>query len=113
MTRERGSGTVLVLAVLGAMSVVLASALLVLSAMQARGCAQTAADLGALAAAGHGDQSCEVARWVIAANGAELTMCAVEGHHVRLQTEAPVYWAGRQIWLRARAVSHAGPVGVP
>lgn len=84
---QRGSGTVLalgVVAVLGAVALVAGSAG---SVALARHRAETAADLGALAAAdrlGHSSdtQACGVAASVVAANEASLESCDVDGAEV-------------------------------
>jgi secretion/DNA translocation related TadE-like protein len=78
-SRERGSGTVLLLAVVGVLAVVAAAIGLLAAAQGARGRAQTAADLAALAAAsawrdGWGDP-CGVAAVAVRRNGARLTDC--------------------------------------
>ena len=108
---DRGSGTVLVLAVVGALAVLLTTALLALAAMQARGRAQTAADLGAIAGAASFSDRCATAGRVVTANGAALTDCAVEGTHVRVRAAVAVSWGGRPTGLVARAAAHAGPAG--
>ncbi len=80
--KERGAGTVLVLA-LAAVVVLLALAVAALGAAQrARGAAQAAADLGALAAAQalrHGIDPCPTAEAVVDRNGAVLARCEPEG----------------------------------
>jgi len=79
---ERGAGTVLVLGI-AACAVVLGLGLAALgAAQQARGAAQSAADLGALAgatAARHGRDPCEVAREAVHRNGGKVASCAPEG----------------------------------
>ncbi|WP_456844413.1 Rv3654c family TadE-like protein [Cellulomonas sp. P5_C6] len=80
---DRGSGTVLLLAVVGAAVSVAAMLGLLGSAQLARGRAQTAADLGALAGASRlldaaGDP-CELAGEVVGRNGARLAGCVDEG----------------------------------
>lgn len=82
------------------------------AAVHARGVAQTAADLGALAAAtalqrpGAADV-CGVAREVVAANGAELTTCRVRGEEVEVEARAAV----TATLPPARAHARAGPAG--
>jgi secretion/DNA translocation related TadE-like protein len=81
--RERGSATVITLAVglvavLMAMTVAAAGA-----AMVARQRAQAAADLAALAAAGDATEgeagACAAARQIAGANGAEIVHCGLNG----------------------------------
>ena len=79
MSRERGSGTVLLLAIVGALVVVGGAIGLLAAAQGARGRAQSAADLAALAAAsawqdGWGDP-CAVAAVAVRRNGARLVGC--------------------------------------
>ncbi|MEU2199922.1 Rv3654c family TadE-like protein [Isoptericola sp. NPDC019482] len=80
-SRERGAGTVLVLA-LAAVVVLLALAVGALGAAQrARGSAQAAADLGALAAATawrQGADPCATAAEAVRRNGGEVVSCAPE-----------------------------------
>ncbi|MBW0256267.1 histidine kinase, partial [Cellulomonas sp. PS-H5] len=89
-TRDRGSASVLVVGLVGVV-VLLAGTLGLLGVVQAaRGRAQAAADLAALAAAerrlrGHADP-CGLAREVAARNGAALAGCTAVGEgdvHVR------------------------------
>lgn len=67
--------------------------------------ATTAADLAALAAAQ--DTDCGKARDVAASNGAELTMCRVEGLDVIVDVRVPVRLPGQQTFVTA--LSRAGP----
>jgi len=84
-------------------------------AVHARGTAQVAADLGALAAAealhdlsaAHLDP-CTVAGQVVAANGAEVTGCRTEGADVVVSTRVPL---ADGTGLAARAVARAAPAG--
>lgn len=82
---DRGSGTVLVLALVAVALVVAAMLGLLGSAQLGRGRAQTAADLGALAGAsrllagGSPGDPCPVAAEVVRRNGARLTSCTDEG----------------------------------
>ncbi|GAA1718300.1 hypothetical protein GCM10009809_12740 [Isoptericola hypogeus] len=117
MSRERGAGTVLVLAV-AAVVVLLALAVGVLgSAQRARGTAQAAADLGALAAATavrRGSDSCAVAEEAVRRNGAELVACSPEpGGVVGVRTARAAVGAGAGPWDAvlgdARAHARAGP----
>lgn len=109
---ERGSATPFAIACLGLL-VLLAAALGVVSAMiHAQRQAQSAADLGALAAAqalarGNGD-GCAAGGRVAEANGAALTSCQVSGREVRLSVEvAGPRWLGQTADLTAEA--RAGP----
>lgn len=91
---DRGSGTVLVLGIVGA-AIVVATVLAALATAQgARGRAQTAADLGALAAATalrHGEDACEVAADAVRRNGADLVECLrQEDGVVRVETRYPL-----------------------
>jgi secretion/DNA translocation related TadE-like protein len=100
---ERGAGTVLLLAV-AAVVVLVALAIAALGAAQrARGVAQSAADLGALAAATalrHGIDPCATAAAGVERNAAELAACEVEpGGVVRVTTERAV--VGPDTWIGA------------
>lgn len=108
--RERGSATVLVLAVvvvalLGALTLAV-----VVTAVAGRGAAQAAADLGALggstvAVRGTGDP-CAIAARVVARNGATLDRCAtVPGGVVEVAVSLRTWPSG----LMARAEARAGP----
>ena len=84
---DRGSGTVLLLALVAVLLVVAALLGLLASAQLARGRAQTAADLGALAGAAHllagrvGDP-CAVAGQAVRRNGGTLAACTDDGRGV-------------------------------
>jgi len=82
--RDQGSGTVLLLALVAVVLVVAAMLGLLASAQHARGRAQSAADLGALAgaaalAAGHRGDPCLQAAEVIRRNRGTLASCTDEG----------------------------------
>jgi len=91
---QRGSGTVLVLAVVGVLTLVAVVLGLLAAAQGARGRAQSAADLAALAAAGAwrdgwGDP-CAVAAVVVRRNGARLADCdALAGGIVTVEATYP------------------------
>lgn len=110
---ERGSGTVLGLAlVVVLLAAVLAVALLG-SVMTARGRAQAGADLAALAAATALDRhgpgaACESAAQTARANGVTLAACSVEDADVVVAAtvEADLGALGRRA---ARAEARAGP----
>ncbi|GAA4702103.1 Rv3654c family TadE-like protein [Nocardioides conyzicola] len=108
---ERGSVIPFAIACLGLL-VLLAAALGVVAAMvRAERRAQSAADLGALAAAqavARGADACAAGVRVSAANGASVTSCRVSGREVRLQVEvAGPRWLGQTGNLTAEA--RAGP----
>jgi len=110
---ERGSATPFAIACLGLL-VLLAAALGVVSAMiHAQRRAQSAADLGALAAAqalAVGADGCSAGGRIVTANGATLTSCQVSGREVRLGVEvAGPRWLGQTADLTAAA--RAGPSG--
>ena len=88
---DRGSGTVLVLTVVMILAAVLAALALLGGAIGARQRAATAADLGALAAAGALPPSCAVAAGVVADNGARLVSCTLAGSSAAVV----VAWFGR------------------
>lgn len=108
---ERGSATLLVLAMGGAL-VLLGAALAVVTAMvAAHRVAQSAADLAALAGArgvAEGRDGCARAADVAAANHAHLATCAVTGRvvDVVVRVSGP-HWLGQTADLSAR--SRAGP----
>lgn len=119
---ERGSGTVLMLAVVCMAVLGLAAVLMFTAAAQAAAKAGTAADLAALAAADAarlllpGDP-CEVAASTAAANHATVEGCSREGPggeivkvHVQVHV-SPVGWLPE--FLQARAVARAGPPPQP
>lgn len=109
---ERGSGTVLGLAVI-AVTIVLTVAVGALAGVTAaRGAAQTAADLAAVAAAqrlhgtGSAGAACELATVVVQAHEVRLESCTVHGTVVEVRTSR---LAGPG--LTARATARAGPAG--
>lgn len=88
--RQRGSGTVLVVGLMAAVILLAAAVGVLAGAQRARSAAQTAADLGSLAAAtsvavpegvtlapsaGGGVDACALAREVVTRNGAVLVRC--------------------------------------
>lgn len=112
---ERGSGTVLTLAVV-AVVLLCAGALAALgAAQQARSVARTGADLGALAAATAlrwGQDACATAQRTVERNGGDLVGCDVEGGGVvtvTVQREVAwtsAAWPGAGV---AEVVARAGP----
>jgi len=110
---EQGSATPFAIACLGLL-VLLAAALGVMSAMiHGQRQAQSAADLGALAAAralGDGADGCPAGARIVERNGASVTSCEVTGREVRLRVEvAGPHWLGQSADLAAEA--RAGPAG--
>ncbi len=132
---ERGSGTVLVLALVAAAVTGLLTLSLLASAQSGRSAAQSAADLAALAVAGHvaggsagdpgpvsaasgaggsaGDErllasACAVGRATAEANGCLLTSCDGLGAGV-----VEVTASRRTVAGVARAVARAGPLAAP
>jgi secretion/DNA translocation related TadE-like protein len=108
---ERGSATPFAIACLGLL-VLLAAALGVVSAMvHAQRRAQSAADLGALAAAqalASGADGCSAGDRIARVNGATITSCRVSGREVRLEVEVGgPRWLGQTGDLTAEA--RAGP----
>lgn len=109
---ERGSGTVLGLAVIAVTIILTVTVAALAGVTAARGAAQTAADLAAVAAAqrlhatGSAGASCELATVVVQAHEVRLESCAVHGAVVEVRTSRP---AGPG--LTARATARAGPAG--
>jgi secretion/DNA translocation related TadE-like protein len=105
---ERGSGTVLAIGII-AVIVLVASFLVALgSAQQARWQAQTAADMGALAAATArrtGRNVCELGALAVAMNGGQLTICELlPAGAVKLGVRVNLQLIGNHsIYAKARA----------
>lgn len=109
---ESGAGTVLVLGIVAAVLLLAVGIAALGAAQNARGAAQAAADLGALAGATalrDGFDPCGTAGAAVARNGAELASCEVRGAGVvRIAaTRAAVGPAG--LLGSARATARAGP----
>ena len=107
MRDERGSGTVLLLALVAVALVAAALLGLLASAQLARGRAQTAADLGALAGAagmlaGRSGDPCAAVGEVVRRNGARLAACTDEGAGV-VTVRVVVARAGGSATASARA----------
>ena len=109
---QRGSTSVLGLAVAGALVALCLVLAVVVAAVDVRHRAGAAADLAALAGAQawvHGGQACTTADRVAAANGGRLTRCALTGTAVWVAVvvgrDAPGPWR-----LRAEREAWAGPV---
>lgn len=109
---ERGSATVLMLAVIAAVMTLTVSGLLLASAVLASHRARTAADLAALAAAGvlmKGEPAfaaCELAVRVAAVNHGRVYQCLALGTEVQLSVAVPSAVTGLGV---ATARSRAGP----
>jgi secretion/DNA translocation related TadE-like protein len=113
---DRGSGTVLVLALVAAAGTVLLTISLLFLAETGRGAAQAAADLASLAAAGRladtgpgvddgaVEQACALARQTAALNGCELVGCRYRGDGV-----VDVVAVRGTVVGVARAAARAGP----
>ncbi len=107
---DRGAVAVLVAVWIVVVTVVAGAGAAVLSLVDARVRAASAADLGALAAAsevlGGPDRACGRASSVIRANGASMLSCSVEGVTVRVAASrvAPLGgWFGAPVHVEARA----------
>lgn len=114
--QERGAGTVLVLGVVGAVFVLALGIAGLGAAQNARGAAQAAADLGALAGATalrDGYDPCGTADAAVARNGAEVASCEVLGQGVvRVVATRPVAGVVGEVGGvlgPARASARAGP----
>lgn len=104
---ERGAGTVLVLGLVAVVVILLTALTMLVRVTDARGRAQAAADLGALAAAAalqRGEEPCVVAARAVDANGARLVQCAVTAPEVVVRADVDVGPA-----LSASARARAGP----
>lgn len=112
LSDERGSSTVVMLAVIGAVLTLTVSGLLLVSAVLASHRARAAADLASLAAAGvliRGEPpavACQLAAQVAAANHGRLQDCLAVGTEVRVSI---VVSTGIQGLGVATARSRAGP----
>ncbi len=108
---QRGSATVLVVAVAGLLLLVGAALGVVAAMVHAHRVAQSAADLAALAGAralALGRDGCVGAADVASANGVRMTSCRVAGRVVAVTVEAPgPRWLGQSADLLAEA--RAGP----
>lgn len=103
---ERGAGSVLALAVVAMLAVLTLAAVGVGAALAQRQRVTAAADAGALAAADtalgiHPGIPCEVAAQVVAAHGASLVACDLEGVVAAVSASARV--AGVLVTAHARA----------
>jgi secretion/DNA translocation related TadE-like protein len=110
--RDRGSATLLAVAMMALILAVVGAAMVVGAAVIARHRAQSAADLAALAAAGRLAQgqstACEWAVSVADRMNARVTACAVESLDVVVTVDVDAA-LGRWGMGTARAVARAGP----
>jgi secretion/DNA translocation related TadE-like protein len=108
---QRGSATLLVVAMCGVLLLIGAALGVVTAMVVAHRSAQSGADLAALAgaeAAGRGGDACRSAGQVAAANAVRLTGCDVHGRVVEVTVSAPgPHWLGQTADLAATA--RAGP----
>ncbi|WP_307813427.1 Rv3654c family TadE-like protein [Streptomyces sp. N35] len=106
---DRGSATVWVVGLIGALCLILAGLLLVAQAMVARHRAGAAADLAALAAADHAlrgqADACAGAGRVARAQGTDVVRCAVRGEIADVTVRA------RSGPMSSAVRSRAGPPG--
>lgn len=109
---ERGAGTVLVLGIVAGVLLLAVGIATLGAAQNARGAAQAAADLGALAGATalrDGFDPCGTAGAAVARNGAELASCEVLGGGV-VRVVATRWATGPGgVFGEARASARAGP----
>ena len=108
---QRGSATVLLIAMSGVLLLIGAALGVVAAMVVAHRSAQSGADLAALAgaqAAGRGSDPCRAAGGVAAAIDVLLTRCDVQGRVVEVTVSAKgPHWLGQSADLSARA--RAGP----
>jgi secretion/DNA translocation related TadE-like protein len=108
---QRGSATVLVVAVAGVLLLVGAALGVVAALVVAHRAAQSGADLAALAGAqalGRGADGCRAAGETATANDVRLTGCTTRGRVVEVTVSAPgPRWLGQTSDLSA--VARAGP----
>jgi secretion/DNA translocation related TadE-like protein len=111
--RERGSATLLAAAMLVVLVVVSLGGVAVGAAVIARHRAQSAADLGALAAAGRlalgGDAACATAASIAQRMGASMASCVIDDLDVVVSVDVAAE-LGRWGVGKARAAARAGPV---
>ncbi|ROR73206.1 Rv3654c family TadE-like protein [Bogoriella caseilytica] len=110
---DRGSGTVLAVALVGVLAACALAVASVGAAVDARGRAQAAADLAALAAASSlyeigGPDPCVVAAQLAQLNSAELRSCTVRGHEVEVTATVTAQLPGR-LAAHVEAQARAGP----
>lgn len=109
MSSERGSASVLVLAVGALLSLTVLAVGVVATGLAAHRQAVRAADLAALAGAQHSltDRAgaCRIAGQVAHANGADLENCWLETNALRVQVIVP----SMRLMPTVRAIARAGP----
>ncbi|MFI2488350.1 Rv3654c family TadE-like protein [Promicromonospora kroppenstedtii] len=109
---EGGAGTVLVLGIVAAVLLLAVGIAALGAAQNARGAAQAAADLGALAGATalrDGFDPCGTAVAAVARNGAELASCEVRSDGVVRVVAKRVAIGPAGVLGSARATARAGP----
>jgi secretion/DNA translocation related TadE-like protein len=110
---ETGIATIWGLAIIGILILLAAVSAGVVALIGARHQAEAAADLSALAgaqAAVDGEDACDAARRIAAANGGSLTRCDVDGEIVEVRVEVDGPRLLGEAWvLTGRA--RAGPAG--
>lgn len=109
---EAGVASVLVLTLACALVAIAWGAVSLVALLIAHREAQNAADLAALAAAGHvadGEDGCSLAATVATANKASLVSCEVEGSTVVVEVQVRVAGRVAEVHARARAGPEAGP----
>lgn len=108
---QRGSATLLTVALLGLLLLVGAALGVVAAMVWSHRVAQSSADLAALAGATglqQGADACSAAAGIADANGARLVSCSADGEEVLVEvTVTGPRWLGQQGDLSARA--RAGP----
>nr|WP_256512140.1 Rv3654c family TadE-like protein [Actinoallomurus soli] len=112
--RDEGSGTVWMVALIGAVWAVAVMAMVVGGARVARHRAHAAADLAALAAAAHtaegAERACGLAARVARDSGGSLRRCVIRGRVVDVIVSSRVGAVARTGRLIATARARAGPV---
>jgi secretion/DNA translocation related TadE-like protein len=112
VTGDRGAGSVLAVSVLGGVIAITAISLPLYTVLIVRSSVSGAADAAALAAADtvsgvFGGVPCDRAADVVAANGARLDSCAVDGLIVTVSASRSI------LGFRVVATATAGPPGAP
>jgi len=110
---EDGSGSIWILGIGLALLVLLGVVATAGAMIMARHRAETAADLGALAGAGHavegGQAACAAAGRIVTANGGSLVGCRLEAFDLIVTVEV----RGPRGWGVSRASARAGPARSP
>lgn len=110
--RDRGSGSILGVAVIAAVVALVSLALPLYMVLAARAAVSGAADAAALAAADTAvglasGVPCEAAAFVASANGAQLDTCSADGLVLTVSVSRTV------LGFRVAAIATAGPPGTP